>query len=599
MKNIITILLILIFVSFLNIIVQAQESPEITASEIQNHINYLASDKLEGRFTGSKGAEQAADYIKNDFEKFGLLSFHSGYFQKFPFIAELKLTKNNSVIFTIKGKKLQPILNKEFITTPFSGVSDIKSDLAFVGYGISAPNLKYDDYAGIDVHGKTVIILRDNPDEGNPHSDFKKYTPFRYKAKVAKEKGAAAVIFVNGYYPKDNEDKLIKLKYDGASGISSFGSLQVKRSIVDEFFKANGLNFKEYQEKMNKTKSPASFILKTIEVELKTEVKEITKYGENVVGYIEGNDPELKNQYLIIGAHYDHLGYGEVGSLYRGKEPQIHNGADDNASGTAGVLELAEKLHSQKDKLKRSIIFICFAGEEIGTLGSSYFVENSPISISNAAAMINLDMIGRLNDENNLIIYGTGTSSNFKDLLNQDNKDFNFKLTFNDEGYAPSDQSSFYAKKIPVLFFFTGTHSDYHRPSDDADKINSKGEESVLNYVYKIAYQIDTLSTKPNYISVPRKGGGDNIAFRVYVGTVPDFAGQSDGLKITAVNEGSPAQKGGLKGGDIIINFGGKKISNIYDYSYALGDFSPGDSVNVTVVRDGKKVNLKVELGAR
>ncbi len=213
--------------------------------------------------------------------------------------------------------------------------------------------------------------------------------------------------------------------------------------------------------------------------------------------------------------------------------------------------------------------------------------------------MLNLDMIGRLNNDNNLIVYGTGTSSIWKDLLNEDNRNYNFKLTFNDEGYAPSDQSSFYAKKIPVLFFFTGTHSDYHRPSDTPDKINYSGEESILNYVSTLAYQIDTLSNKPDYINVPRKDSGKNISFRVYVGTVPDYAGQVDGLKINGVNEGSPAQKGGLKGGDIIISFGGKKISNIYDYTYALSDFSPGDIVDVEVLRDSRKVNLKVELGAR
>jgi hypothetical protein len=599
MKKVLILIFISFFLSFWFPFTKAQDNPEITSKEIQEHINYLASDKLEGRFTGSKGASLAAEYIKKDFEKYGLKPFTNSYFQKFPFIAALELTQNNSINFSVNGKKIEPILREQYIATPFSGKTNIKSALAFVGYGISAPNLKYDDYAGIDVQGKTVIIMRYNPDDGNPHSEFEKYTAYRYKAKIAKEKGAAAVIFVNGYFPKDEEDKLIQLKYDGASGINSFGSVQVKRFIIDELFKANGLDFKEYQKKMEVTKSPASFVLKNGMVELKTEVKEIKKYGENVVGYLEGNDPVLKNQYLVIGAHYDHLGYGEVGSLYRGKEPQIHNGADDNASGTAGILELAEKFSAQKDELRRSIIFISFAGEEIGTLGSTYFVDNSPIAIENMETMINLDMIGRMNDEDKLIVYGTGTSSKWKDLLNQDNNDFNFKLTFNDEGYAPSDQSSFYAKKIPVLFFFTGTHSDYHRPSDDADKINSKGEESILNYVYKIAYQIDTLSSKPDYINVPRKDAGKSMAFRVYVGTVPDYAGQIDGLKINGVNEGSPAQKGGLKGGDIIINFGGKKISNIYDYTYALGDFSPGDIVDVTVLRDGKPVNLKVELGAR
>jgi hypothetical protein len=212
--------------------------------------------------------------------------------------------------------------------------------------------------------------------------------------------------------------------------------------------------------------------------------------------------------------------------------------------------------------------------------------------------MLNLDMVGRLNAEKNLIIYGTGTSTNWKDILNEFNKNYSFKLTFNDEGFGPSDQSSFYAKRIPVLFFFTGTHPDYHRPTDTADKINSTGEESVTKYVYQIAESVDENSEKPNYIDVPRKGSG-RMTFRVYVGTIPDYASQVDGLKITGVSEGGPAQKAGLKGGDIIVEFGGKKISNIYDYTYALGDFSPGDVIDVVVMRNGEKKIFKVELGAR
>ncbi len=593
-------LLLILSIFSLQTFAQNFNTSDIKANEIKNHIYYLASDNLEGRFTGSKGADSAANYIKNYFQNYGLLPLQKdNYFQEFPFVASVQLTSNNLLEIKSNNKIITAKLNGEYTPTPFSGNVSSTGQLAFVGYGISAPNLKYDDYDGIDVAGKIVVVMRYNPDEGNPHSEFEKFTSYRYKAKIAKEKGAVGVIFVNGYSPKDDEDKLMKLTYDGATGIDSLGTVQVKRSIVDNLFKNENLNFQEYQKEIDKNKKPASFIFKNSTAALNTGLKEIIKYGKNVVGYLEGKDPTLKNQYIVIGAHYDHLGYGEVGSLYRGKEPKIHYGADDNASGTAGILELAEKFSANKDELKRSIIFITFSGEEIGALGSSYFADHSIVPLNEIPTMINLDMVGRLNDEKNLIVYGTGTSSGWKELLNKDNSNFNFKLTFNDEGYAPSDQSSFYAKKIPVLFFFTGTHSDYHRPSDTPDKINYEGEKSILNYVYSLAYQIDTLTNKPDYINVPRKDSGKNLTFRVYVGTVPDYAGQVDGLKINGVNEGSPAQKGGLKGGDIIINFGGKKISNIYDYTYALGDFTPGDIVDVVVMREGQKVNLKVELGAR
>jgi len=575
------------------------KNPEITSTEIQNHINFLASDELEGRFTASDGAETAAEYIEEDFERTGLKPlWDDEYFQEFPFVASLELANNNRLQFKINDSSVGLELKKEYITSPFSGTAQIKGKIVFAGYGISAKDLNYDDYAGMDVKGKTVVIMRYNPEGENPHSEFDKYSAYRYKASLAKEKGAAAVIFVSGYIPEDNEDKLMKLAYDIAGGIDSLAIVQAKREIIDKLFKAENLDFKEYQKKINDTKTPSSFEFKNSLIEIETGVKEINKVGKNVAGFIEGNDPLLKDEYVIIGAHYDHLGYGETGSLYRGDSMQIHNGADDNASGTAGILELAEKIYSFKDQLKRSVVFIAFAGEELGLLGSSYFVKNSPIDLNKIAAMINLDMIGRM-EEKKLIIYGTATSTKWKDLLNKGNEHYNFKLTLNDEGYGPSDHSSFYGKNIPVLFFFTGTHTDYHRPSDDADKINSKEEETILKYVFETAFSIDTSSSKPDYVNVPRKEGERPVSFKVYVGTIPDYSEKVDGLKITGVSEGSPAQKGGLKGGDIIISFGGKKISNIYDYTYALADHTPGEIVDVIVLRNGEKVELQVKLGAR
>ena len=579
---------------------QKDKNPEITATEIQDHINYLASDSLEGRFTGSRGGELAAEYIQADFGSSGLKPLFDGsYRQNFPFVAGIELTGTNRLLLNINGEELTPEVEKEYIPAPFSGNTDYHGEIVFVGYGISAPDLKYDDYKDVDVKGKAVLVMRYNPEGSNPHSEFVKFSAYRYKVNIAKQNGAAAVIFVTGHIPKDDEDKLMKLKYDGAGPIPDIGIIQIKREFADKLFKAEGLDFRMVQERIDSLKTPDSFQFKNSKVMLSTGVKEITKYADNIGGYLEGNDPQLKDDYIVIGAHYDHLGRGEAGSLYTGSVPQIHNGADDNASGTAGVMELAEKFASQKNKLKRSMIFLCFSGEEIGLIGSSYFTNNPPVPVDKIDAMINLDMVGRLNAEDQLTIYGTGTSSGFKDLLNTDNKNYNFKLTFIDEGYGPSDQSSFYAKDIPVLFFFTGTHTDYHRPTDDADKINSKGEEEVVKYICDISEYLDDNSTRPDFINVPRKSEGRAMVFSVYVGTVPDYASQVDGLRINGVGDGSPAQKAGLQGGDIIVEFGGKKISNIYDYTYALGDYSPGDIVNLVVMRNGEKKIFKVELGAR
>ena len=413
------------------------------------------------------------------------------------------------------------------------------------------PISKYDDYEGIDVKDKIVIVFRNTPEPKVPHSEFDKYSPLRKKASVARDKGAAAIIFINPYDENKTLDDLVEFNFDRGGSITDFSVVSIKRNIVEGIFKDEGINLKDVYDKIIETKKPSSTELKNSSANISTEVKEVEATSWNVGGILEGNDPKLKNEWIIIGAHFDHLGMGGDGSLYRGDEPQIHNGADDNASGTTGVLELAEKFTSVKDQLKRSVAFFTFSGEELGLLGSNYLANNLPFPVEDAIVMINMDMIGRLKDSS-LIVYGTGTSSNWKDILNENN-DYGFKLTFNDEGYGPSDHSSFYGNKIPVLFFFTGTHEDYHKPSDDAEKINLEGEKIVLDYVYEIAMNIDNDPERPDYLLVEKKEGGQMFVRKVYVGTIPDFAGNVDGYKISGVSEGSPAQQAGLQGGDIII----------------------------------------------
>lgn len=582
-----------------SIFTQSGTESEITSDEIEEHITFFASDELKGRYTGTEECLKAADYIESEFKSLGLVPFFDNSFiQEFPFIADVELTADNQVEFISGSKSFNPKLLDEFITLSFSGDVKVEGKLVFAGYGISAPDIDYDDYKDIDVTDKIVLVLRDHPEMNVPHSKFDHHSPLRRKAMVARENGAVAIIFVNSYNPHKDEDELINLSYDQAGSMKDFAVINIKRSFVEKLFETRVLSLKEYQDKIVETKSPASFLFDDINTSISTEVNEIEVDSWNVAGYIEGNDTRLKNQYIIIGAHYDHLGMGENNSLYSGEELQIHNGADDNASGTAGVLELAEKFSVLKNKLKRSIVFVTFSGEEEGLLGSAYFADNLPVSTDSIAIMINMDMIGRLNDDNSLIVYGTGTSSNVKDLLNEYNE-FEFDLTFNDEGFGRSDHSSFYAKKIPVLFFFTGTHEDYHKPSDDTEKINFDGEEQILKYIYNVVVDIDNNNTKPDYLIVKRKDSGKISGIKVKVGTIPDFAGNVDGYKLSGVSEGGPAQLAGLTGGDIIIKFGDKKISNIYDFTYALGDYVPGDTVEVVIMRGEEKITLQVELDAK
>ncbi len=583
-----------ILLAFLSIAVHAQNTTDITANEIKEHITYLASDELEGRMTGTEALYKAADYLRDEFERYGLKPLFDGsYFQEFPFTEKLEIADNNKVeLHTDIGNSIETyelLLRQDYTPLAFTDNKTIKGDLVFAGYGITANDLNYDDYDGIDVKDKIVVVFRNHPDVKNPHSKFEQYSSLRYKATNARDKGAAGIIFIN---TNDKpSDPLIELRYDNAGRITDIAAVNLKRSFF-EFIKPDDL-----QNKIDSTKTPASFIIKGKTISITTEVNEVKGRSVNVGAYIEPVNDQFPNEYLVIGAHFDHLGWGGDNSLYMG-EPSIHNGADDNASGTTGLLELAEKFASIKDKLKRKIVFIGFSGEELGLLGSSYVVNNFPMPIEQNITMINMDMIGRLNDKNDLIVYGTGTSSNWKSILDTKNE-YDLNLTFNDEGFGPSDHSSFYGKKVPVLFFFTGTHSDYHKPSDDTEKINAGGQEKVLRFIYDVAEAIVNSDNKPDYISVERKDTGRMTGTRVYVGTVPDFAGDVDGYKLGGVTDGSPAAKAGLLAGDIIIKFGDKKISNLYDFTYALGNYAPGDKVNVVIKRGDKEITVEIELGSR
>lgn len=474
--------------------------PQITAREIRAHINYLASDEMKGRETGSPELYTAARYVKHEFEKYKLTPFFQGsFFQEFSFISGLK--QSDSCEFAISdGKSLVEYINRlDFASYSFSGLNHLTAPLVFAGFGISAPEIAYDDYAGIDVKGKIAIVFRSTPDSGAYYSAFEKHSENRIKAQVAKEHGAAGIIFVNSYI--DETDVLYRPGYDGAPPMNDFPVIQIKRYILEDLMKNNGHNASDIYKYITSKKKPASIVFDNLLCTVKAGVNFLTKKSVNVAAYIPGSDSLLKNEYVVIGAHLDHLGMGMRGSRYSGSIPQIHNGADDNASGVAGILELAEKFASDSIKPKRSIIFVAFSGEELGFLGSEYFVKNLNIDDSSITAMINLDMIGRLQDRS-LTVFGTGSSDVWENYISEKNKNYKFRLTLKKDGSGGSDQSQFYFRGIPVLFFFTGYHPDYHMPSDDAHKISPEGEQSVLSFVYDIAREITSGSIRPKFRNI-------------------------------------------------------------------------------------------------
>jgi len=569
----------------------AQNDP--SASRLQQHVSYLASDALDGRRTGTAGANDAARYIAGEFARLGLKPGDSApaarrrevmarYLQQFPYVAGVQLGPGNELKFN-ETQALR--VGDDWMPLGFSSNARVSGSLAFVGFGITASENNYDDYAGVNAKDAIAIALQGTPDGDNPHGRFGRYEGVRWKAIAARNAGAKALIVVAREDDFKNE-KLATLTYDHEGGEAGFPVAVISRKSVDSLLGASTLSQWEKPQATKRT-LPGQLSLSIDVVR-----KEVAAY--NVVGVLEGSDRLLKNETIVIGAHYDHLGRGGAGSLAP-RSGEIHHGADDNASGTAGVLELARVFTEQRPRPKRTIVFIAFGGEEEGLLGSNYYVNHPLTPLNNIVAMINMDMIGRMKDSK-LVIGGVGTAKEWRDIIAQGTADpaRKFVLTMNEDGFGPSDHSSFYGKQIPVLFFWTGTHNDYHKPSDTFDKINYADETRILNLVSYIVKQLDGADKRVTYTTAktdpaPRTGG-----FRVYLGTIPNYADSNDGLLIDGIREGSPAEKAGLKAGDRVVKIGTHDIKNVYDYTYALGEMKAGEEYVVEVLRGSDRLTLKI-----
>lgn len=587
--------------------VQAQTDPAaITAAEIREHVRYLASDELAGRGSGTDGNRDAAIYIAAKLKTWGLhpAGINNTYFQPFDFVSAVKLGDVNTG--TLKGPagKHTLAIDSDFRPFGFSSTAEVEGPLVFVGYGVTAPEKQYDDYAGIDVKGKIVVMFRYGPDGASTRSEFQRHTGLRNKARVARDKGAAGMILING--PADEaEDGLYKLALDQGAGSSGIVAISLKRDLLEPYFQAAGWTVKALQDTMRAHLAPKSFELKDCSASLNVSVNRVNSQTSNIVAYIEGNDPKLKDEVIVLGAHMDHLGMGGPGSGSMMPDTiAIHNGADDNASGTAALLELAQAIAAHAGTVRRSYVFAFFSGEELGTLGSQAYVSMPFYPLSQTVAMLNMDMVGRLQNRA-LTVGGTGTSTVWPGLLARHNADSTFSITMNPDGFGPSDHASFYGKDIPVLFFFTGTHDDYHKPSDDWDKINYAGEEKITKFINAIVTDIDTMAARPPFVRVQiaaagrGSSSGDSRSFSVTLGIVPDVGESSNGMKVSGIRPNGAGEKAGLKAGDILIGMGGKKIMNIYDYMGMLGELKAGDEVVLEVNRDGKVIQLKAVMQKR
>lgn len=571
------------------------DEPEITQGELHKTIEYLASDSLKGRFPGSSEDAQLSKYIATQFKDAGLTLLFDQGLQKFEVTTDMKAGPDNSLEFEgFKGT-----MGEDIAPFTFSGNTSLNSDVVFTGYGfdIDTDSLRWNDYSSIDITGKWVLILRGDPELDNMDSPFVPYSDERDKVMVAKDHGAGGVLFVSGvnFDPKDDLTDLKRRK--STVGIPV---LHIKRDVADILLKKAGQTVRSLEDALNEEREP--IVIETgITVNGSSEIVENKVTTWNVVALLEGSDPELKDEYIVIGAHKDHLGMGGPNSGSRRPDTvAVHNGADDNASGTASVLEIAEKLSWQSDSLRRSIIFVAFGAEEMGLLGSKYFVENPPVDLAKIKAMINIDMVGRLKDDRTLQIGGTGTSERAEEILNDLPGQENLKIVLSPEGYGPSDHASFYGKSIPVFFFSTGAHLDYHTPLDDTDKINFPGLKTVSDYIFNLAWIVANSYEALVYKEAGPKHSTSRSGRRgkgVTLGIMPDFAGEiKTGLRADFVVKGKPADGGGMKNGDIIVAIEGKPVGNIYDYMFRLSKLKFGQTITVEVLRDGEKKVLLIQL---
>jgi hypothetical protein len=409
---------------------------------------------------------------------------------------------------------------------------------------------------------------------------------------VAREKGAKAVLFVTGPAQDNQLNELVKFKTDFDFKGSGIAAVSISRSVAHQMLTMLGKNLADVQQTIDDTTKPYSFAIPSLQVTLKTEVKNVTINTRNVVGYRPGKTDKT----LIIGAHYDHIGLGGNKSLDP-KTGVIHNGADDNASGVAGVLELAHYFSSQSEHYEHNLLFMAFSAEEFGLIGSKYYVNNPLKKLENTVAMLNMDMIGHTR-KNKLIVQGVGTSMIWEKMIDNINQTYQFSITKQTDGPGPSDQHSFYNKNIPVLAFFTGSHAYYNRSTDDFWRINYSAQEKIVKFVRDVILEIEHQSENLSFTKAESQQFHDKgkREFKVTLGVVPDYAFAGKGLHLDIVKEGRPGYQAGLQNGDIIIQFGSVKIGNIYDYMAALGMLKPGDNVELIFLRDGKKLSTTVLL---
>ena len=576
-------------------IVSATSSRHLSEPVIRHHLEYLAADGLAGREAGSAEAGEAARYVAERFREAALTPMGEAQagertaFQDFPVSMGRRLRGENLVSVRAPSHTATFALDaREMVPLAYTGAGSAYGTLVFVGYGIVDPDEKHDDYAGVDAKGKVVLALR-----GAPAGKPKLNAAIQKKIYNAKDQGAVGFLLLD--LPEqdrllpDNLPPFRSTAYDAGIPAAAVRYWILRTAVPDLFAVA---------DKVRKAAAPGAQAFADVTVRMAIDTYEERGTARNVLGLLQGSDPALKDEIVVVGAHYDHLGRGIDGAMNPDDAGQIHNGADDNASGTAVLMAVASALSAERTRLRRSVLFAAFSGEEKGLLGSRWFLEHPTVPKERIVAMLNLDMVGR-SKNGTVAAIGSGTSPLWPGLLQAIGSD---KIRLSDESFGGSDHQSFIAAGIPAVHFFTGVHEDYHKPTDDVDKINFAAALDVAKFVFDAAAHLAVTNERPAFIAPPPPKASVSASAgkgRPWLGTIPDYAGGEEGVKLDGVTKGSPAEKAGVQKGDVLIGLGGDKLRNIEDFMHALSKHKAGDEITLVVRRDGKDVELKATLATR
>jgi Zn-dependent M28 family amino/carboxypeptidase len=608
--------------------VMATAGPELHAggqsatssSTTRPHVRALASEALDGRLTGSAGERLAADYIVSQLRRIGARPVPGASDYRVPFEFTAGSRDGGSAVTLLGQQRTEPngvesgvassgnfASRRDVQALSFSDNSDVSGPIVFAGYGLVVPDSQdfgYDSYAGLEVKDKIVLVLRYFPEDAEPKvkAILARYSDLRYKAMAARQHGARAILVVTG--PRSpNAGETVPMSFDTALAGSGIAAASISDRVATAILARVPDTTLETLQRSLDSGNPhvAGFELPGVTLTVRTRVERERQEGHNVVAYLPATSSTagVQKPWVALGAHYDHLGRGSHGNSLARKEEsgQIHFGADDNASGTAAVLAIGEALAGQPRR--RNVLLDFWSGEEIGLIGSAAFAAQPPVPIDQMAAYLNFDMVGRMQD-NKLSVQAMGTSPVWPKLIEQVNIAAGFDLQLQPDPYQPTDVATFNQAGVPCLNFFTGTHVDYHRPTDTADKIDYEDLDRVAAFATTIARRVEDLDDPPRFTKVdqPTQGAG-RAGVRVFTGTIPDYTSDAKGLMLGGVMGGGPAEQAGLQKGDVIVEIAGQSIANIYDYTYALEILKIGQPVKIAYVRDGKRVETTMTPSAR